>query len=259
MKKKLIAAILGLLMPAMMMAQIPGNSLAEGCIHLTAQNSEIFMVYVDGQPYGDLAQQGLQRQYILSNMAQGLHDITVRLVRPVDRVAHITVEYIYAQHQDYLVSYSPREDRLRIMTSDGTIIPTPYTPGTQVGPSLPAHNGGHYGNNHHHEQNDVHDANNRHYKGHHHATDSDVRDIIDRMRKVSFASDRMNLAKTFVKGKAIRTQHAIQMAQEFSFDSDKLEFLLFAYRYCVDPENYYKTTDVLSFSSNKKQLLKAIK
>ena len=49
-----------------------------------------------------------------------------------------------------------------------------------------------------------------------------------------------------------------RLAESFSFDSNKLTFLKYAYTYCIDQQNYYECVDVLTFSSDKENLLRYI-
>ena len=34
-----------------------------------------------------------------------------------------------------------------------------------------------------------------------------------------------------------------------------MEFLKYAYNYCIDKPNYYQTVDILTFSSDKKKVM----
>ena len=43
-----------------------------------------------------------------------------------------------------------------------------------------------------------------------------------------------------------------------SFDDNRLQFLQYAYPYCVDPENYYYLRGCFSFESNFEKLMETI-
>ncbi|MBQ4376705.1 MAG: DUF4476 domain-containing protein, partial [Bacteroidales bacterium] len=46
----------------------------------------------------------------------------------------------------------------------------------------------------------------------------------------------------------------IQLANTLTFENNRLEFLMFAYDFCVDPEHYNAAEDVLKFQSNRNSL-----
>jgi len=221
-----------------------------GYIVFTAKTSEVFAVYVDGIPYGNITYNNTQQQVTLTNLPVGLHDITVRLIRPTDRIAHVTIDY--QQQTLYCnVYYNATNGLLSILSESNIAMPTATTPVTPVTPATtttptttvtPAT-----------EVVVLPPVGSRHM-----ASETDVFGIIDRMKKTTFENDKLQLAKSFVKGKHVSTEQAIQIAQSLRFESKRLEFLLYTYDYCYDRENYYKAADILNFNSNKQKLLKRI-
>lgn len=63
------------------------------------------------------------------------------------------------------------------------------------------------------------------------------------------------MAKDYVSRGGASAHEIAQMSKHFSFDSHRLEFAKFAYKYCYDKRNYYLLRDTFSFSSNYNNLL----
>lgn len=229
-----VVAALGLLCPTLWAQTV---AVGTGYIAFTAQSSEVFSLYVDGTPAGSVSYNGTQQVVTLTGLTAGVHDLTVRLIRPTDRVAHLAVDY-QLQGLRYRVVYDETLGRLSLLNeSQGTlpvvVTPTmPATPTTQVvvPPSIARHL----------------------------ASEEDVQDLVARLNKTTFEGDKLQLAKSFVKGKHVTTSQAVQIANTLRFQSKRLDFLLYAFDYCTDRENYYTAADVLTFNSNKQKLLKRI-
>ena len=83
-------------------------------------------------------------------------------------------------------------------------------------------------------------------------------EIIGMMTKTPYDTEKTTLGKTFLKSHRITTDQAIRMAKTITYDSYRLELLLYAYDSCVDPENYFKCTDLLSYKTSKDKLLDKI-
>ncbi len=253
MKKILFLAFVAIawLLPSATSAQTVVQT--SGYIAFTAKTNEVFAIYVDGIPYGNVTYSNTQQQIVLSNLPVGVHDITVRLIRPTDRVTHVTIDYQLQSLYCY-VYYDALSGLLSILTESNVALPTtvtPATPVTSVTPvtpvtpasTLPVTN----------EVVVVNPIAHRHI-----ASDADVSGIIDRMKKTSFENDKLQLAQSFVKGKHVSTAQAILIAQSLRMEGKRLDFLLYAYDYCYDRENYYTAIDILNYNSNKQKLLKRI-
>ncbi len=241
MKKKLFCTlvVLAWLLPCATLAQTAAQ--ARACIVFAAKSNEVFVVYVDGIPYGDITYNHTQQLVTLTGLATGVHEITVRLIRPTNRVAHATIDYLQ-QTLCYSVRYDAASGSVSLLTESNMVLPSAASPSSAIIPSDIAAEG----------------AAMPPAKPSHIATDADVLGIIGRMKKTTFESDKLQLAKSFVKGKHVSTTQAIQIAQSLRFESKRLDFLLYTYDYCYDPENYYKTADILNFNSNKQKLFKRI-
>ena len=73
-----------------------------------------------------------------------------------------------------------------------------------------------------------------------------------------FSDNQLQLAKRITKSKCLTSAQIKEVAQVFSFDDTKLEYLKFAYEFCHDKSNYWIVNDVLTFESNKRALNKYI-
>lgn len=84
-------------------------------------------------------------------------------------------------------------------------------------------------------------------------------DMIESVRKETFNSTKLTIAKSIIKGNpCFMTTQVRDLVKEFSFESGKLEIAKFAYEYTIDKENYYRVADVFGFSSSKEELLQYI-
>jgi hypothetical protein len=84
---------------------------------------------------------------------------------------------------------------------------------------------------------------------------ADVEAMIVRMKERTFDSDRLALGKVIVASSNLTARQIALLAETIDYSSSQVEFLKYAYTYCVDKANYYTTVDVLTFSSDKKKVL----
>ncbi len=89
-------------------------------------------------------------------------------------------------------------------------------------------------------------------------TNSDMNAIIKALKKESFDNARGKLAEMIVCGNLLTSRQIADMAKTFSFDSNRYDFLLTAYRSCVDPQNYVVAANTLEFSTNRNDLMRKI-
>ena len=189
-------------------------------MHFSAVHNEDFAVYVDGDRVVERAVRGVLR----FDIVRGQHEIVVHTTRPADKVAAFVFE---AQEPNtaFEVSYNGRNHRLEVSlrTPRGTEIVNGLaaTPGVAL-PDVPS-------------------------SGEMHA-------ITERIRKESFEDDRVQMAKDQVAMRWFTAAQIIQLANTLTFENNRLEFLMFAYDFCVDPEHYNAAEDVLKFQSNRNSL-----
>ena len=74
----------------------------------------------------------------------------------------------------------------------------------------------------------------------------------------SFDDKKLEIAKLAVTLGHFCTNDLARIAQLFSFDEKRLDFLLYAHEYCEDPQNYPTLRDVFSFQSNYDELIRTL-
>ena len=82
--------------------------------------------------------------------------------------------------------------------------------------------------------------------------------IVELMNKSPFDKDKLTLGKTFVKQHPVLSSQALIMARTITFEESRLEFLIYTFDNCADPENYFQTVDALTYSSCRNKLLEVI-
>jgi len=78
------------------------------------------------------------------------------------------------------------------------------------------------------------------------------------IEKESFENSKLNTAKQIAANNPLCVAQIVQICRVFSFEQSKLDFAKYAYRFCVDQNNYFFVNDVFSFSTSKDELRKFI-
>ena len=182
---------------------------------VVASHDERFMVYVDG----DMINRMPQSKVVIDRMDYNLHDIYVVLTSPENKINMIT--YSPVNHREKMeVHYDRLHNLLHL--------------------HLPQHFESHL--THQMGQREI-------------CSYDEVMHMLELLKKENFDSSREKLAMDFVMNHNLVASHIMQMAQQFSFESSKKDFLKKAYPFCVDPENYAVVVNCLTYSSDKKELL----
>ena len=82
------------------------------------------------------------------------------------------------------------------------------------------------------------------------ATRDQLRMALQVIDNQSFDDKKLEIAELCVTLGRFCTDDLARMAEKFSFDDNRKKFLIYAYNYCEDPQNYYSLKDVFSFQSN---------
>lgn len=90
------------------------------------------------------------------------------------------------------------------------------------------------------------------------AGNAEMNAIIKALKNESFDSSRGKLARMIVRGNLLTSRQIADMAKTFTFDSNRYDFLLYAYDDCVDPQNYAIAVKTLEFSTNRNDLMRKI-
>ena len=87
---------------------------------------------------------------------------------------------------------------------------------------------------------------------------ADMNAIIKALKAETFDSAREKLGMIIVCGNMLTSRQIADMAKTFQFDSNRSNFLLYAYRNCSDPQNYVVAANTLQFSSSRNELMRKI-
>jgi hypothetical protein len=71
-----------------------------------------------------------------------------------------------------------------------------------------------------------------------------------------FSDTKMQMAKQITSHNCLLTSQVKDIMSEFTFESQKLDYAKFAYRYTYDKGNYYKVNDMFGFESSVRDLEK---
>lgn len=223
---------------------------ARHTVSFESQHGEAFTVYIDG----NLQNRMPQTRVMINDISGQNHEVIVILKRPADKAAvlnlrpgerNVTVNVQYDSRLEELYLYTPEHNRApkETVVAQQPFRPDPRSPlqqrqaanqpvvnnqtTNQPVPSQPARI----------------------------AEDDEVTAMAARMKAQSFDSDRLALGKVIVASANLTASQIAYLAQTIDFSNTQVEFLKYSYQYCVDRENYYKTVDVLTFSSDKKKVL----
>ena len=70
----------------------------------------------------------------------------------------------------------------------------------------------------------------------------------------SFEDGKLSSARTIVTSNCLCVNQIMEICRLFGYEETKLTFAKFAYKYCVDPRNYFKVVGVFSFDASKEDL-----
>lgn len=89
-------------------------------------------------------------------------------------------------------------------------------------------------------------------------SNAEMSDIVKALKNEAYDSTRSKLAKMIICGNLFTSRQIADMAKTFSYDSNREDFLLYAYRNCTDPQNYVVAANTLQYSSNRNNLMRKI-
>jgi hypothetical protein len=82
----------------------------------------------------------------------------------------------------------------------------------------------------------------------------DFEGFLTSIQKQSFDKDKVNYVKTYMKNAYLTTDQIKKIVKDITFDASRLDAAKFLFTNCVDKPNYYKVSEILSFSSSKTEL-----
>ena len=87
------------------------------------------------------------------------------------------------------------------------------------------------------------------------ATPEQMQLVLQVIDNQSFDDKKLEIGKLCVVLGHFCTNDLARIAEKFSFDDNRKAFLIDAYPYCVDPENYYSLKEVFQFRSNFDEMM----
>ena len=210
--------------PGVAPGRVPQGPVAPQVRHMATFEShrgETFTVFVDGRPVNRKP----QSRVLVNDLGNPQSQVVVLMQRPTQRVAVLQLRAA-EPNMVVSVSYDQRLDQLMLNApvhshgaGEGIVQPRPPMPAMHV------------------------------------ATEEELADMERRMHSQSFDKDRIMIGKSIVSSGRLTAHQIGRLAKTINFSDSQVEFLKYAYHYCVDPGNYYQAVDVLSFSSDKKKVL----
>ena len=74
------------------------------------------------------------------------------------------------------------------------------------------------------------------------------------IEQASFEESKLSTAKEIAGANCLYAGQIAEFCKLFGFESTKLDFAKYAYRRCIDPQNYFKVNNVFDFDASKTEL-----
>lgn len=191
-------------------------------LNFESHHGESFTVYMDG----DVMNRMPQGRVMVTDVTHQSHEVVVVLNSPAKKAAVLTLmpnEPVVTIHVDY----DARLQRLALYTPSGNKVksqPTPPPVPQAVTPRAVVN-------------------------------ERDFQAMVQRMKGQSFDSDRLALGKVITSSSHLTAEQTGRLAATLDYSASQVELLKYAYPYCIDPQNYYKAVDILTFSTDRKKVL----
>lgn len=210
-------------------------------VRFESQHGESFSVFLDGE----LQNRMPQGQVLVTGVSDQTHEVVVVLKRPADKAAVLQLRP-GERTVTVKVSYDERQEKLSLFTAAHNrperagVVLTGYQPAVrrpnriEPMPLQPAEGVG--------KEARVPDT-------------AEVAAMVMQLKAQSFEKDRLALAKVLVAATPMTSDQIALLAATLDYSNSQVELLKYAYTYCLDPANYYRTVDVLTFSTDKKKVL----
>lgn len=89
-------------------------------------------------------------------------------------------------------------------------------------------------------------------------TDYELNHLVKELEDAWFDSDRIKIAKRRIKAKKVSSAQVLEIIQQMSFESSRLEVAKYAYAYTIDQDNYYEVNNGFEFTSSINTLEESI-
>ena len=88
--------------------------------------------------------------------------------------------------------------------------------------------------------------------------DNEVQSLLSVIKNSAFDDKKIEIIKSALKNRMLKTDHVSQLMQQFSFEQNKLTIAKYCYDKTMDKNNYYTLYDDFAFSNSSSQLAKYI-
>lgn len=216
-------------------------------VSFESQHGESFSVFIDG----DLVNRLPQSRVMLNDISDQNHRVVVILKRPAEKAAvldlrpgepNVVVNVNYDQRLEELLLYTPTHNRAEAYDQEWVRQRDENRRRSEQRP----------------QETVVVDNKKKAVAGEMPvsvASEAELQAMIDRMKAQPFDADRLALGKVIVASANLTAVQIGQLAATLDYSNSQVELLKYAYHYCVDPKNYYLSTDILTFSNDKKKVL----
>ena len=205
-----------------------------------SQHGETFTVFVDGDQVNRMP----QSRVMVSDISDQSHEVVVILKRPAAKAAvmnlrpgepNVIVNVTYDQRLEQLMLYTPSYNRAESYVEERRMAREELKRmGLKPKLELAV---------------DLDSSVNKP------VTEEELQGMLQRMKGQPFDSDRLALAKVIVASSNLTAAQIGRLAESIDYSNSQVDFLKYAYAYCVDPTNYYNAVNVLTFSRDRKNVI----
>lgn len=212
-------------------------------VNFVSHHGEAFSVYMDGNLQNRLP----QGRVLVTNVADQVHEVVVVLKRPAEKAAVLRLkpgENVVTVN----VNYDPRLEQLYLYTAAHN------RPDTEERVALREESRRmlQAGSDMRELRRDPPVKEEENFYA---VTPDGLDSMVARMRAQSFDNERLALGKVIVASSHLTAVQIAALAETIDFSNSQVDFLKYSYGYCVDPANYFRAVDVLTFTSDKRKVL----
>lgn len=212
-------------------------------VNFVSQHGEAFSVYIDGNLKNRLP----QGRVLVTEVSDQVHEVVVVLKRPTEKAAVlqlkpgekvVTVNVNYDPRLEQLYLYTAAhnrpdtEERLALREETRRVLQVDSDTRELRGETPVEEQPGFYG-----------------------VTPDGLDSMVVRMKAQPFDNERLALGKVIVASSHLTAAQIAKLAETIDFSNSQVDFLRYSYGYCIDPANYYRAVDVLTFTSDKRKVL----
>lgn len=259
MKKLLLLGLMGLVTVGLVAQDLNGKlnlpknvatpAAKRYVVNFESHHGESFTVFMDGNEVNRMP----QSRVVVRDVSDQTHEVVVVLKRPESKVAvlqllpgeaTVTVNVNYDSRSEMLSLFTPahnradkndlRREKERMKRAEEAKKPTTLNVNSDTTVVAAPGEGS--------DENKL-------------ATEEDLKGMLARMKAVSFDSDRLALGKVIVASSNLTADQIARLTETLDYSASQVELLKYAYHYCADPVNYFKTVDILTFTADKKKVM----